>query len=84
MSFLTAFKAQLYHQAKALVSKEVARKKLGVVQNTVNSMLAGMAAQLAQRALDMFKTYCLLEALHSVIHSYLKFNPAVIQFRVLL
>lgn len=49
VSLPKAFEAQLYCFELALMSKEVVRKKLNIVQNVVNTTLGGMLFHLVQK-----------------------------------
>lgn len=66
------------------MSKEFGRKKLNIVRTVMNSMMAGMAVQLVQKAFDALTNPCSLRSLRAVIQPCLWFNPVVIPFRVLL
>lgn len=65
------------------MGKEAGRKKLNIFQNTVNSMIAGMAAQLMQKIWGVLTNSCSPDPLLVGIHPYLWFSVAVNQYQVL-
>lgn len=81
MNMPKAFKARLYFQAMASMSRAVQRKELSFVRNAAKSTLTGLVAQLVQRACDALKTFSLLRSLWVLIQPYL-FNATVLNFQV--
>lgn len=78
-----AFEVQLIFHVAALISSEVARKKLNIVRNSVNSTLAVIKAQLVEKGCNGLTKFFSLRLQRVVIQPYLQFNPAVIQVQLL-
>lgn len=66
-----------------MISREVRRKRLNIVQDAVKNPLAGIASQLEQKASDPLTKSCSLGPLRAVIQPYLQFSLALIEFQVI-
>lgn len=68
MNLTTAFEVQIYFYAMVLMSIEVERKMLIIVQGVVNSTLAGVTTPLLQRAQDALRKAGSVRLLQAVKH----------------
>lgn len=62
MSASTAFKAQIYLHAVAMMSREAQRKNLEIVWDAMNITMVGMAVQLVRKAWNALTKSCLLKS----------------------
>lgn len=79
----TAFDAQVYFHAMVLMRREFGKKKVNIHRSAANSMTAGMAFLLVQKACDAFKKSCSLGPLQVFSEPCMWSSTAVIQFQVL-
>lgn len=82
MTALTAFKAQRYFHAMALISREVGMKKPNMLGNLLISTTASMAAQVVQKAWNAFTNVWSPSKRRAVIQTYLGLEPAGSSFQV--
>lgn len=84
LSMRTTLDAQFYFHTRALMIREVRRKKPNIIHNALNSTLVDVELQDVQEVWDALTKSCSFGPLRVVVRPYLRFNPAVIQFEILL
>lgn len=81
ISVAAVFEAQPYFSAVFLIRREVGKKKLNIIKETVNSTSENIAARLVRKAFYVLTRFGSTEALQFVVDPYMWLNPRLMQFQ---